>query len=490
VPELHFPPLVPALLGLAAQVFDDPHTGTVVLTALCSTALILPLAGLARRIAGPVAGTTTAWVAAVAPAFSTTLVNRGAGSEAEYVLLVTSAVWCVVSAADARGKDRLVRAGGAGLLVGLAYLTRPEGLFFAVPVGLGILYLGLRERHLRSALPVALCFAVPLMACIVPYTAFLYRHTGEVQLSAKTQDVSIEAWHAVAAGDRERRDSELWALDETGLRLANTDHRSLPALAADDPAGYAAILGVNVAQLAEELTFPDKGQVLAWLLLPAPLWLLVGVGAWRFRRSWSTRLVAAAALLPATTALIFFVQPRYLVVTTAFATVLVGAGAPSITRRWRGPVVGAALVLCLVSSVAGFRSPGAGWWHPTEGLDQRRAGEWLAANTGPDDRIMTRSMVVELYADRPAMALPYAEMKDIVDYARHHGARYVVVDWYSLVRLRPQLEPMAEPWFTHPELDLVWMQRHEGRTTRIYALDPSPPDGRPMGVPLGFVGDS
>ena len=38
-PELHFPPVVPVLLGLASEVFADPHTGAVVLTLVSSTAL-------------------------------------------------------------------------------------------------------------------------------------------------------------------------------------------------------------------------------------------------------------------------------------------------------------------------------------------------------------------------------------------------------------------------------------------------------------------
>jgi hypothetical protein len=74
-PELHFPPFVPFLLGLASQVTSDPHAGTVVLTCLSSTALIIPLALLGRRIAGPVAGVATAWVAALGPGLSTTLVT-------------------------------------------------------------------------------------------------------------------------------------------------------------------------------------------------------------------------------------------------------------------------------------------------------------------------------------------------------------------------------------------------------------------------------
>ena len=495
-PELHFPPVVPVLLGLANEVFDDAHTGAVVLTLVFSTALVLPLAGLARRIGGPTAGAVTAWVAAIGPGLSTSLVNRGAGSEAVYLFLVATALWCVVSAAGATRRGRAVRAAGAGLVVGLAYLTRPEGLFFAVPVGLAVLFLGARVargqsvlRRARAAAPLAVCFAIPLVLCIAPYAAYLYDHTGKVQLSAKAQDASIEAWLAVAQADRAERDSVLWALDETGLHFANTERESLPSLAAGDPGGYAAIVGTNVASLVEEVVFPEKGEILAWVLLPFPLWVLAGIGAWRARRSWTARLVLAATALPVATCVVFFVQPRYLFAAAALATVFVGVAVASLGRARVTPIVAAALALLVLSSVAGFRSQGAGWWHPSEGLDQREAGEWIAANAGPDDRVLTRSMVVEFYAERPAMAIPYAEMDEIITYARHYGATYVVVDWYTLVRLRPQLAPLRDPSFEVPGLRLVWKERVEGRTTRIYAVEPAPAADRPMGPPLGFVGD-
>lgn len=171
-PELHFPPFVPFLLGLASRVFADPHTGTVVLTCLAGTALVLPLAMLGRRIAGPVAGVVTAWVAALGPGLSTTLVNRGAGSEAEYLLLVATALWLTVAAADRQGAGRLARVAGAGLLVGLAFLTRPEGLVVAVPVGAAAIVLAGRGRwrsgpgRVRSVAPTAAAFAVPVLACV------------------------------------------------------------------------------------------------------------------------------------------------------------------------------------------------------------------------------------------------------------------------------------------------------------------------------------
>lgn len=212
----------------------------------------------------------TAWIAALAPGLSTAVVNRGAGSEAVYLLLVVSALWLAVSAADHRGRPRAVRAGAAGLLVGLAYLTRPEGRFVAVPLGVAVVVLALRgagdrRRRLLSTAGLAAAFAVP----IVHDAAYLHRHAGAWQLSAKTQDASIEAWQAVARSDREARDSVLYALDETGLAFS-AERTSLTRLARDNPGAYLGIVRTNVASLAEIVADPETGRVLSWLLLPLP----------------------------------------------------------------------------------------------------------------------------------------------------------------------------------------------------------------------------
>jgi hypothetical protein len=496
-PELHFPPFVPFLLGLGSEVTSDPHTATVVLTCLSSTALIIPLALLGRRIAGPVAGIATAWVAALGPGLSTTLVNRGAGSEAEYTLLVVGAVWLVVSAVDHRAGARAWRVFGAGALVGLAYLTRPEGLFFAVPLGIAVLAIGahgagerlrrLDARGLRAATPLVAVFLLPIVLCIVPYAMYLHDNTGKWQLSAKTQDASIEAWEAVARADREQRDSVLYALDKTGLDFA-AGRSSLATLAREDPAGYVGIVRTNVGELVGSITTPVTGQRLSWLLLPLPLWGLAAFGAWRHRRSGVVRLLVAVGALPVVTALAFFVQPRYLIVAVALATPLVGAAIAALTGVWRRLVMLAVVGLLALSSVQAFRSEAAGWWHPSDHSDQREAGEWIAANTRPGDRVMTRSMVVDFYAKRPTMAIPYASMDEILRYARHYGARYLVVDWYTAVRLRPQLAPLRTT-DRIPGLRLAHEVRAEGRTTRVFALDPPPPSVAPIGSSVGFVGD-
>lgn len=491
-PELHFPPLVPFLLGVGSRLVDDPHTATVILTCLASALLVIPLALLGRRIGGPAAGVATAWIAALTPGLSTAVVNRGAGSEGVYMLLVVSATWLVVAAAGREGRGRWVRVGGAGLLIGAAYLTRPEGLLLGVPLGVGVLVIAARGAADRrtgtvAAVRLGAVFAVPIVACIVPYAAYLHRHTDEWSLSAKTQDASIEAWHAVARADRQARDAVLYELDETGLGFA-AGRTSLTQLARDDPSGYLDIVQTNVAELGEVAVSPETARVLSWLLFPAPLWALVLYGAWRYRRRGTARIVALVAAVPVATALAFFVQPRYVMLTVAFATVFAGAGLAALSGWRRAAVAGAAFALLLLSCVQGFRGPG-GWFHPSDHSDQRAAGEWIAANAEPDARVMSRSMVVEFYAERPTMAIPYADLDQILEYARHYGVTYLVADWYTVRRLRPQLQPLRANEDGVPGLRLVYKERKEGRTTRVFALDPVPPTPPELGPSLGFVGD-
>jgi 4-amino-4-deoxy-L-arabinose transferase-like glycosyltransferase len=485
-PELHFPPFVPFLFGAASLVFSDPHDGAVWLTIVAGTALLVPVALLARRVAGATAGIAAAWIAALAPGLATVPALRGAGTEAEYTLLLVWSLWLVISAADHRGRARLLRLAGAGLLVGFAYLTRPEGLFAAAPFALAIVYMVRRDSDrseprswLRPLLTTGAAFGLPLALCVAPYVMFLHDHTGQWQLTAKTQDVSIEAWHAVAKGDRHTRDQVLYALDDTGLEFAD-DRASLPSLAKDDPSGYVGIFATNVFELVQTI-----GGV---SLLPLPVWALAVYGAWRLRRSRPVLLVLAVCSLPIATGLMFFVQIRYLVPVTAFALILAGIGVAALPPRFRrGTLVGLVALLAIFSLID-FRGNRAGWWHPTEHTDQRAAGEWIADNTDPGDVVMTRSMIVAYYTDRPNLALPYAELPQVVTFARHYGAQYLVADSGSIERMRPQLRSLLEVDQLEG-LRLVHEARAEGRVSRVFALDPAPPPSTEVGPSLGFMGD-
>ena len=84
-PELHFPPLVPWLIGTTSRGRRrSPHGRRSSSRASPARPLVLPVALAARRLGGDAAGAVAAWAAALAPGLATLPATRGAGSEAEY----------------------------------------------------------------------------------------------------------------------------------------------------------------------------------------------------------------------------------------------------------------------------------------------------------------------------------------------------------------------------------------------------------------------
>jgi hypothetical protein len=86
------------------------------------------------------------------------------------------------------------------------------------------------------------------------------------------------------------------------------------------------------------------------------------------------------------------------------------------------------------------------------------------------------------------VAVPYTDLDGIVAFARHYGVRYLAVDETSARRVRPQLMPLLGDDRV-PGLRLVHEASAEGRTTRVFALVPTPPRSTEEAPALGFMGD-
>jgi hypothetical protein len=497
-PELHFPPAAPVILAASANVFDDPLTGLVVATAVFGTALLVPLALIARRIGGDRAGLMAAWVAALTPALTALVVNAGGGSENPYLFFVLLSLLSVLNAADAPTRARRVAfAAGGGFALGLAYLTRPEAFSFVAVLG-PLLVLGavggwraifrrkLRPQGIREAFLVVGAFGVALVLCMGPYVKYLHSNTGRWEVTAKSRDASIDAWRAVAEHDRRARDEVLYELDDTGFQFV-AGRETLPTLAKEDVDGYLGIVGVNLDQLQSDVLDWGFRPYIVWTLIPSVITAIGVWAAWRNRRNRAVWGVLGIGALCTATAIVFFVQPRYLIPATAMLAILGGVGLAQLRRWWAWVGVPLAFVLLTLSLVGSMKGP-QGYLNPREPLEHRIAGEWLEQNTDPDDRVMTRSMVVGFYADRRTVAMPYSTLDEMLAFARHHGVRYIVADEYQLRSLRPQFGRMFS------DLDIPGLKYEtqfvtDGRITRIYSLDPVPKRGSPDAPGVGFVGD-
>ena len=498
-PELHFPPVAPVLLGGASEVLGDPLTGSVTVMIITGTLLLVPIAAIARLLAGDRAGWAAAWVGALSPALTTVPANQGGGSENPYVLLVLTGLWLALQSARRTGWPRIAGSLGVGALTGLAYLTRPEGILFAA-VFLPVLVLGalggrraFRQRQLapgatRSAAGIVLAFGIGLAVFAVPYVDYLHTHTGRWELTAKARDASLAAWRDVAEHDRRARDEVFYQLADDGVSFV-AGRSTLAELVRADPVGYLGILGVNLHTAGSELTVARLRPFPVWELIPLPLLALAGWVAWRARRQAGVLAVFATGLVALIVPLSFFVQPRYLVPLSAVVCIFAGIGLVWLPERWRPPAWAATAVLLGLSLCAGLGGPGH-LLAPREQEEHRRVGEWLAENSEPGTRIMTRSLVVDFYADRVAVPMPYSSMPQLLHFARAHGVEYLVADEYQLRSQRPQFHRLFErgPW---PGLRLVHGLVQDGRLTRVFALDPPAEvdPGNELPFDVGFVGD-
>ncbi len=499
-PELHFPPLTP--LGFATL---EKLTGSEMMALRlwnfgCAALVVGLLVALAHRLwRDDTTTVATAWLAGTMTGLTPLFTRQGGGSESiSLAMLLASALLAITALHPHRSeRARLLGLAGAGLAVGLAYLSRPESLMPGGFVGLGIVVVALRRpapaaERVRRLVVWSAAFGLAVLVLVVPYLAYLHGHTGHWSPTAKSQDASIAAWRAVAENNRLERDRILYAIDDTGTGLG-VPTTSLTALAKADPRGWLGIAWVNITTLFKLFVMPLFQLGPTWRLIPGFLLVPAGIEIWRTRRSRATQLLVAMGFAPLVTCILFFTLPRYLVATTAVLTLFAARGLVQLTRQMpprSARVLVAATAVLVATSTLGQIQPMLPWSETMDPTEQAAAGRWIAENTAPDARIMTRSFHVQAYAHRPVVAMPSADYFTMLEFARRMGVTYVVADPVTIGRRRPELYPvLMGDWMPPPGLKLVKTIFERGEEVRIFQLDPLPGPSEHDPIPLGYVSD-
>jgi hypothetical protein len=166
--EVRYPPLLPLALAAvwrAAPRFPENLVWLKAVSALAAIGLVLVLPGYLRACGiPPGAATATAALTAIAPL--TTRYATAVASELPFALLAVAALWATASAT--RSGRPVPAAGLAGLLAGLAFLTRT--------VGVAVVAAGLFTVWARAGRRRALAFALGAAACALPWTGWLVAH--------------------------------------------------------------------------------------------------------------------------------------------------------------------------------------------------------------------------------------------------------------------------------------------------------------------------
>jgi hypothetical protein len=297
-PELWFPPLYPILIGSVSIGGRLDPTGVAHGIALASAVLGLFMTGYLARLVGG-----KGYEPALAMALlALNPVHQGAAvyalSEATATLLGLCgfAIWLRLADGAPLRQYALL-----GLLVGLSYLTRPEGLLL-LPIWAAFdLLRGKGAARFLAGYTVAGLVTVSLM---LPYVIYLYEHTGRVTLTGKTAINLVSGRATYYSEPTEYIDPStlevgLWKHDVTFL---------------DEAGRYAWNTARILASYARHL--------IAILAVP----ILVGLASFANRRQLRFLVGGAAFVVYVILLVVFQVKNRFLHLSTPFLSILAARG--------------------------------------------------------------------------------------------------------------------------------------------------------------------
>jgi len=450
-PHLIFPPGYPILCGLAGSIIKSKLPPGLVVSFCLHLCGILGMAALAARITkNQLVGGAAAFVWALAgdPA----IYASQALSEAAF----TSGL-ILVSLAMSYPLDWR-RGLALGALSGFLALVRPEGFIFLIAVPISIIFfIGLKQ--LRIGYPAASMAVAAFLIVYSPYMAFLMRHTEGSGISGK---IGINLLVAQAPEENIERARFLHAVAPDGKSTLseNPPAFSVTDFIFKDFMAWLKIFGENLLTQFKHLL--DATGFAALILAPIgiiflakrnprALWMFLAgaccviVDAMlrsgrRFMMPFYPGMVLAACLgawvFIERIALKFEGKKRVLAATVAALV----AAAP-LCYQLQTP----ARKMLARRTIAGYDKP-----------DELRAMGELAARQIPDiakESILAAKPQVAFYAgaidrDLPAGLSP----RELADYMTRAGIKYLVLDFRSTQRSRPELlrfllHPRNDPSF-------------------------------------------
>ena len=460
------PPLYSIFIGVFNLVFNDLELSARLVSVIFSTLTIIPLYLMVREAFGRTAAMTTALLFATLPFIhGMSGIDIGEPTYTFFVIAGAYLFWRGV-----RG-ERISFYTSAGMLLGAAYLVRPEAFIacFALTVffiGKNILFRK-RSSLARGCLLLG-CFWCGFVIFASPYIWYLHEATGKWQLSGKSginSEVIREYRGTISIDDQK------FLLDEQGNFKAGKG-QSIFNIMIDEPELFRS----NILQNIKEL-FPALNGV-----FPLYLWPLILIGLFNYTRRevcLDMHLILFGISAPLIIYIIFFVQSRGFYAYIPALLVWTGAGGKKISD-WMGgafqpfrafpPVIPLIILLCTYYVFTEFPRQKPPYSHFQDGgrFDEKQIGLRLRKIIRENVPIMTRSGRIAFYAGKPMILPPQADYDEIISYARRNKARYLIATRVLLYR-RPQLRflfsPVLEPqekFIPPPELDLVYVGNEPG----------------------------
>jgi 4-amino-4-deoxy-L-arabinose transferase-like glycosyltransferase len=499
-PHVVFPPLYPGLIGLVRFLAGDVEVAARVVSLIAGLALVAALHGVTREAFGDQVGRLAALLGATHPlliALSISTYSEGLAmafvTGAAYVALRYMRTWTGW------------RALGAGGLIGLAYLTRPETLAFALALSLGLAvsHLVRRRQGMARALGSGSLVLVGAAVVAAPYVASLSLQAGSFRWEGKSAVVDLIN-SRIRAG---------MSFPEAARGLARDDGgQQGPFLSADQsiflkypPKPAAEVLTATVAAVPARLPHAfsalRNAEYLGVLALVCAVLGVLGHG-WRKGPQTGSVLLLALGLLQGSFLLALeYPWPRYVFPLLPFVIPWAALGidrvcallVPLLQGRLTGAriqaaVAGTAVLMVAVNGVHAYPSvKHLGEFQQGRDPSLRQAGGWIrddAARSRQDAApplVMGYESAVAFYAGAVLSYLPFAEEAAALRYVEQKAPDYI----FARSSEYPQT-PYVEDWLVRGIPHRCAVPAHDlssasARPFRIWRWDCDRPE--PFSVP-------
>lgn len=463
----HRPLLLPFITGALGPFVGGSFNASNLVYVLCGTLLAVPLIALARAIYTPTIGWIIGLISATYPALTTGMLTWGTMTEPLFFLWVAIGTYSLFLTFDSRAlrwRDSVV----LGSMLGLAYITRTEGLILVfASVAMLLIVRLLRKDKLKTLLYHLSVIILIYLLISLPYLIYIRNTTGRWSFLGAA-GMAFVSMQGLSENNNAVFDKATWELDpvsqEVYLFAPESETEPLADAFLADPIGLLKRIRVGIRN-AVEVVFNLK--MIPWFL---SVFAFVGLFAhpWNKRRFFGelaliTSLSAPVAHIP------FFAVERYLAGVLLPAIVWIGVGI-WVVGQW---LAGTWINMCtqgISSRVQKFLSfvptlilvvlllfLGPQVWRVMQSTHSFQPGHLAAAaelqtlGARPEDVVMSRYPAIAFHAGTRWAATPAEDWPTVVEYARRRHARYLAIDGWE-ASLRPQLDFLMNPALTPPEL--------------------------------------
>jgi len=468
--QVGFPPLYPLLIGSLSFVTRDLEIAGRVASLVMGLGLIVAVFYLARQLYGERTASIAGTFVALYPVFI--MLSGSCYSEATYLtLLVSGAFWGVQSLQGKGAKVCFL----AGILFGLAYLTRLEGIIYPFLTATAIAAAAWIERRGWKQ-PFLACMAVvgAFTVMATPYVIFLSHHTGHLTWEGKgtvqytmgrRMNSGMHEGEAEYGTDEQLTDAgpqlnhELYAREHSPVKMGEFFRYSLQAAKRNRDAVFhqvvlsltigspmlavLVVLGLLGKPWSREQTLPQiylavlALSVLAIMLVIFRFEFRFGLPLLPFLVIWASNGVEQFADWAEGTVQGFFFRGS--------------AGSTSVASVARWGICAVVLGLTIMGSRYLVMFTIADRYH----LPIKEAGLWLRNKPCPRV-VMDVSAIIAFYADTSVMPMPWADSSLALRYIAKKNPNYIVLNGISDLQARPYSEDWLRHGIPDPRAELVY----------------------------------